>query len=310
MLAGLLAVGAIEYVGAPPPTSMKTEVARFEVAHLAARITSTDPYEVLGVASDASSDDVRTAYLRLLRSCDPAATTDLELQPIFRHMSNQLVEAFKEIDRRRGAPRPTVHKRPPEPPPPPLVSARVGPSQRLQDGPIKAAARPSIAVSAPPLAAPLTPPSQVSAPPPSGLASPSPVDPSQAIEASARAQDEGRFLEALAILHEAIPHLQGRARQQARVRKAKVLFSIEHGEKLAEEELKLAIAEDPGNSDARVALGAIYQEHGALALAMMEYRKALELQPRNAAARQALQQLGPAEAPASEASVFKRMFGR
>jgi hypothetical protein len=222
-------------------------------------------------------------------------------------MSTQLSEAFKEIERRRGTPRPSAimnradrhtvafpRPTPARPDPPPPLS-RVGKVPKPPD--------PNAPVIV--LAGPATDP----APPvPSS-------DPSQALEAAAAASDEGRVLEALALLHEAIPNLTGRDRRAARVRKARVLLGTDNGMKLAEEELKAAIAEDAANADAHVALGGIYQERGSLALAAMEYRKALEIQPQGATAREAQQALKalpgdhPGDRPA-ELSVLKKIFGR
>jgi cytochrome c-type biogenesis protein CcmH/NrfG len=56
----------------------------------------------------------------------------------------------------------------------------------------------------------------------------------------------------------------------------------------------------------------MYRDGGSIALATMAYRKALELQPRNVAAREALQALRdpPSVKPAEATSVLKRMFGR
>ena len=296
-LAGLLSVGAVEYIGAPPPSTMTTEIARFEVARLAARITSSDPFEVLGLTPGVASNELRSTYLRLLRSCDPATTTDPELKPILLHMSGKLAEAFKEIERRSGTPRPTGLKRPAVPPPPPAppLAAKTSATRR-KTGPVRGSARTPAPAPPPPEPAP---------------ASHQKIDPSQAVEAAAQAFDAGRLHEALAILHEAVPHLEGRARRVARVRKAKILLAAENGAKLAEEELKTAIAEDPGNADAHAALGGIYHERGSQALAMMEYRKALELQPRNVEAREALARLlAPPVPVAPEGSVLKRFFGR
>lgn len=299
-LAGLLAVGAVEYVDAPPPTSVTTQISRLAVTRLASRINSSDPYEILGLKADASPEQVRGAYLKLLKSCDPASTTDPEFRPILGQMSNQLTEAFKEIERRRGAARPAALRRAAdrqaravERPPLPRPGAEAEPLRRTP---------PPVAKAATPV-----PPSKAAA---GGVI---PVDPSQANEAAAKAYDAGLFLEALAILHEAIPKLSGQPRRVARVRKARVLLAVENGAKLAEEELKAAIAEDAANVDAHVALGGIYRERGSLALAMMEYRKALDLQPKNAAARAALDELRaapPAGDKGSEDSVLKRIFGR
>jgi tetratricopeptide (TPR) repeat protein len=304
-LAGLLAVGAIEYVDAPPATSVTTQVSRLAVTRLASRINSSDPYEILGLKADASTEELRSAYLKLLKSCDPASTTDPEFRSILGQMSKQLTEAFKEIERRRGEARPAALRRGADrqarATAPPLVPKASGKTE--PPGP------PSVSRKTPqpsPAAAPKTPAPEARA------AAKAHLDPSQANEAAAKAQEEGRFLEALAILHEAIPHLSGQARRIARVRKARVLLAVENGAKLAEEELKAALVEDAGNADAHVALGGIYRERGSLALAMMEYRKALDLQPKHAAAREALKELraAPPADKAAEESMLKRIFGR
>ena len=302
-LAGLLAVGAIEYVDAPPPTSMTTQVSRLAVARLASRINSSDPYEILGVKADVSAEELRAAYVKLLRSCDPASTPDPDFRPILGQMSNQLTDAFKEIERRRGVARPSALRRAAD-----RQARAVAPSQPAKPGvkpePLH---RPPHVPKQPP-----TPTEKPKEPAPEPRTAVVSIDPSQANEAAAKAHDAGLFLEALAILHEAIPKLSGQARRVARVRKARVLLAVENGAKLAEDELKAAIAEDGANADAHVALGGIYRDRGSLALAMMEYRKAIELQPKNAAAREALEQLRavPAADRAAEESVLKKIFGR
>jgi len=302
-LAGLLSVGAIEYVDVLPPSSLTSQISRFEVARLATRITSSDPYEILGVDVGASTDELRSAYLGLLKSCDPAVTTDPELRPILKRMSDQLVTAYREIERRRAAPPPPARRTNPPVASPALRPPPSAQARRSKTGPIK-------------LGEPRTPPPKVSppAPPPpvpvAGGSSLPPVDPARALEMASQAFDAGKIHEALAILHEAIPLLAGRERRAARVRKARILLTIENGARLAEEELRTALGEDPGNAEARVVLGGIYHERGSLALAMMEYRKALELQPRNVAAREAIQALSVSAPAPEEASVLKRIFGR
>ncbi|MBX7187460.1 MAG: DUF4388 domain-containing protein [Vicinamibacteria bacterium] len=302
-LAGLLAVGVVEYVGVPTPTSMTTQVSRLAVTRLASRINSSDPYEVLGVKADASTEDLREAYLKLLKSCDPATSPDPEFRSILGQMSKQLTDAFKEIEKRRGVVRPAA-----------LRSATDRRSRATAGSPLKRPPAPSEASAGPPFVKrPPSPPAEkpreaASAAEPKVVA----LDPMQANEAAAKAQEAGLHLEALAILHDAIPHLAGQARRIARVRKARVLLAVENGAKLAEEELKAAIAEDAGNVDAHVILGGLYRERGSLALAMMEYRKALELQPKSVAAREALEELraAPPSDKAVEESMLKRIFGR
>ena len=303
-LAGLLAVGAIEYADTPAARSMTAQIGRLQVTRLASRINSSDPYDVLEVKAAASMADVRAAYLKLLRSCDPGATTDPAFRPILDRMSSQLTDAFKEIERRRGQPRPAALKRPTE------RSRPVGPPQPSKaggktTGPRRRGGTKPVAKSR----APEPPRAGV----PASAAAPAPVaiDPHQASEAAARAFEAGLHAEALAILHDAIPNLSGQAKRVARVRKARILLALENGAKLAEEELRAAIAEDAGNVDAHVLLGGVFRERGSLALAMMEYRKALELQPRHAAASEALEDLrrSPSGKP-PEPSVIQRIFGR
>lgn len=299
-LAGLLAVGAVEYADVPPPTSMTTQISRLQVTRLATRINSSDPYEVLDVTSEASAEEVRAAYLKLLRSCDPASTADPDFRPILDRMSAQLTASFKEIERRRGDRRKAALRRPSERVRP------VGPATAKKPDAAPRPTPPSVPAPSPPSGSESTP-----GPPTASGPAPAAVDPLQANEAAARAFEAGLPLEALAILHDAIPQLSGQARRLARVKKARVLLSVENGLKLAEEELKAAIAEDAANAEAHVVLGGLYRERGSLALAMMEYRKVLELQPKNAAAREALEELrGPVADRPQEPSVIKRIFGR
>jgi tetratricopeptide (TPR) repeat protein len=291
-LAGLLAIGAIEYVGAPLATSLSTSVARIEITRLASRLGSADPYEVLGLRPEASSDDIRSTYLRLLRFCDPGSTSETEFQSVLQRMSHQLADAFVEIESRRGLRRAAS-------------PYRSDAARKRSAGSLTAPPGDESAGATEPLPEPMVKTSAKAA-----VQGPAPgLDPGRALDASSEAFSAGKHHEALAILHDAIPHLAGRARGAARVRKARVLLAVENGAKLAESELKSALAEDPGNAEAHQALGAIYHQHGSPALAMMEFRKALELQPRNAAARAGLQQLTGA-GPDKPQSPRKGFFAR
>lgn len=318
-LAGLLCAGAVEYVDVSGPISATTEVGRFEVARLGARINSPDPYEVLGVSPNLEMGEVRWAYLRLLRACDPGSSKDPEMKPVLRHMTNQIGDAFKAIERRqRVAHAPSVPSGPAAAPAPPARAAVPRPTPPLaqpagpdRPGTVTSPARPSALASkdkAPQPTSILLPPV--------APASVAPADPTRAIDASAEALAGGRHHEALSILHEAIPRLDGRTRRQAQVQKARVLMGVEHGAKLAEEELKAVLAEDPGQVQAHALLGDVYHAGGSDTLAIKEYRKALELDPRNVAAREAMQQLQPRPQPpppdgkASSGSVLKRFFKR
>ena len=268
-LAGLLAIGAVEYADVPPPISATAEVAKGELTKLAGRLNSPDPYSVLGVSPKAVTGEVRSVYLGLMRTCDPALSTDPDMTPILKRMANQVALAFKDIERRREAARSAGSQAEAVPAPP-----QPGPAERQTQH----VGRP----------APSAPSRQVMA------LAPAPVsvsDPAQAVDASARALSQGRPQEALAILHDAIPRLYGRARRLARVQKARVLLAVPNGAELAEEELKTVIAEDPGQAQAHALLGDVYAAAGSNAMALRAYGKALELDPRNESARAAAARL-------------------
>ncbi len=286
-LAGLLAVGAVDFEAGPSRASHAVEASRNETRRLAARVASPDPWEALGVRGDADPDTIRGAYLRLLRSCAPEAAADSEQRALLIEIGEAAGRAYREIERRRAAPRPVPAKTP-------------GTGSVLAPASLKALAEGVVEPKRPPT------------PSPEPVVAHPPVAPNNALEAAAHAYDQRRYHEALAILHDALPHLSGLARRGARVRKAQVLLAVENGARLAEEELKAAIAEDPGNVEAHETLGFIYKERGAHSLAAGEFRKVLELDPRHAAAREAVLALAspPASGEAREASVLQRIFRR
>jgi hypothetical protein len=280
-LAGLICVGVAEVEGVPPPRSATGEIQRTEMVRLAARLHGSDPHAALGVAPTAQTGEIRSAYVRLLKVCDPAATSDPETKPLLERMSELLGQAFRAIEDLRASARAAPIAAPPAP-------------QALRD-------------TKPPRAA-LGPEQPPEAPP---------VDPEKALELAEQAYEEGKAHEALALLHDAIPGLSGKARRKARVRLGKILLATPNGEKLALEELKAAVAEDPGNAEAHALLGRVYHDAGARALAASAFKKTLSLDPRNAAARAALRELDPKAfprtgkvKPKSESSFFGKLFRR
>ena len=59
-------------------------------------------------------------------------------------------------------------------------------------------------------------------------------------------------------------------------------------------EWQAVVATDPGNLEARLALGRAYQKTGERGLAVREYQRVLEIAPSNEEARRALGRLGSA----------------
>ena len=277
-LVGLICAGAASVEGVPPPRSATAEIHRSEMVRLAGRLHAADPHEVLGVKPTARTEDIRSTYLSLLKVCDPASTSDQDMKPLLQRMTELLREAFRQVERLRAAAR-AVAARPAPPPSAPVVpNVVLGPEQ------VRVSPR---------------------------------VDPERAIELADEAYEAGKSHEALAILHEAMPELTGRTRRAARVRLARILRATPNGARLAQDELKAAIADDPGNAQAHLLLGTIYREGGSLALAISAFKKTLSLDPRNAAARLALHEVeaepsGAKETAKSKAasSILTRLFRR
>ncbi len=259
-LAGLLCVGAAEVEGAPPPRASTGEIQRSEMVRLAARLHAADPYEVLGLKPTARTEEIRSAYVHLLKICDPAATSDREMKPLLERMTELLGQAFRATERLQASAPVTASD-----PPPPVALRGMKPPLVVR-GPEPAPEAPR-------------------------------MDPERALELAEQAHEEGKTPEALALFHDAILGLSGRARGRARVRRCKILLATPHGEKLGIEELKAAVGEDPGNTEAYLLLGRVYRDARALALATSAFKKVLSLDPRNAIARAALREIDPKAFP-------------
>ena len=279
-LAGLICAGVALVEGIEKPRSATAEIQRSQMVRLAGRLHASDPHEVLGVKATARTEDIRSSYLNLLKVCDPAATSDGGMKPLLLRMTDLLTEAFRQVERLRAAARALANREASD------LSLSIPPARRVVPGPDQA-------------------------PPPPG------VDPSRAIELADQAYEEGKAHQALALLHEAIPDLTGRARRIARVRIARILFATPNGARLAQEELKAAIADDPGNAEAHLLLGTIYREAGSFALAVAAFKKTLSLDQRNASARLAIRELEREQSGAGgdakeegASSILNRLFRR
>ncbi len=107
---------------------------------------------------------------------------------------------------------------------------------------------------------------------------------------------------------EALNGATGQNRRRARVLRAQALLRDPSGHKGGEDELKAALAEDPGNAEAHFLLGMVYKSGGAASLAAASLRRALALRPRHGDAQVELAAL---DSPGTEArgSVMKKLFG-
>ncbi len=255
-LLGLLYTGMLEWA-APPVAASPADVSlRQSIIEAYAGLAEKDPHAVLGIPVDASKAEVHAAFVRLAKQYHPDA-----------HHSPDLLDLKDKLE---------------------ALFWRVNDAHRALFLEPKRETR-------------VEAPTPTVAPPPSPTSEPETAPPPPASEddlrrageildqASARLAD-GKHLDALGLVHQALPLTQGRLRRRARVLGAQALLKTE-GRRAAEEELKAALEEDRGNFDAHYILGTIYQSGGANALAAASFRRALDLKPRHPEATEALASL-------------------
>jgi curved DNA-binding protein CbpA len=267
-LFGLLCIGMVEYGArsSREPRAAAAGAARRRVLETRARVASGDPYAVLGVTRGASEAEIAAAYAGLARRFHPDAHHEPELADLRATLEDIFIrvnEAYRalaagERPKRRAAarakaPRPRSAA-PPEPPPPPPE-----------------------------------PPRPDDAPPPGPV-----LDAVGVEQALGRAEEDfhaGRYWDALTAAQGLIEHARGRLRQRTRVLISRCYLKNPNWKKDAEQELRAAIAEDPGNAEAHYLLGLSAKAAGAHKRARGLFRKVLALRPRHAGA---LAELGPA----------------
>jgi tetratricopeptide (TPR) repeat protein len=273
-LFGLLYTGMVEYCPeAPPAAPAPRSALRQQILDAYGRLPGQSHHDVLGVAREASAREIQTAFVRLAKLYHP----DGHHEPELADLKDKLEALFARVTEAHRA------------------LAHAG------------APAPGVKASAPAAAAP--------APPPAAPAVAEPaVDATRIDETLDRARKSlgaGRYWETLALVDGIMSAVEGRTRRRARVLKAEALLKTDGGRRAAEEELKAALAEDAGNAEAHVLLGTIYKAGGAHALAAASFRRALDLQPRNA---QALAELGflgaaPEEKTKEKPRGLRRFFG-
>jgi tetratricopeptide (TPR) repeat protein len=272
-LFGLLYTGMVEYLPeAQPATPSPRSALRQQVLDAHARMPGQSHHEVLGIPSGASPKEIQAAFVRLAKLYHP----DGHHEPELADLKEKLEGLFTRVTEAHRA----------------LSHAKA----------VELAAKPETPAAAPPQAPPAPP-----------AAAPA-VDATKIDESLDRARQSlgaGRYWETLAVVDELLRTAEGRSRRRARVLRAEALLKTDGGRRAAEEELKAALGEDAGNAEAHVLLGMIYKGGGAHALAAASFRRALDLQPRNA---QALAELGsleprPEEGMKEKSRGFRRFFG-
>jgi DnaJ domain/Domain of unknown function (DUF4388)/Tetratricopeptide repeat len=113
-----------------------------------------------------------------------------------------------------------------------------------------------------------------------------------AIRRAARSIAEEHYWEAIHTLEPAILRAEGQDRQEGRLLLARAYMKNVNWVKQGEELLLSLLGEEPANVEAHLLLGQIYRERGLKARATSILRKAVELDPDNAEAREQLASLG------------------
>jgi tetratricopeptide (TPR) repeat protein len=277
-LLGLLCTGMVEYAS-PLPKAREgpPESRREEILDLSRRLVGWDHFQVLGVATTASSAEIKAAYFRLVKRFHPdnrhdRALADLGdvLEAIFQRVNEAYrvladlpdvnrTPAVERVAARPAAPAPVV---PPTPPPPaPLPESAIGPT--ADDLMLRARER----------------------------------------------LEEGRHWEAVALLGEAIPLVSGARLSRARLMLAKAYLRSPERVKDAEKELRAVLDADPQLTDAALLLAKLYRDAGLVARAAALYQKVLEARPDDPEARAGLSANAP-ESGRSPGSALRRLFGR
>jgi Domain of unknown function (DUF4388)/DnaJ domain len=282
-LLGLVYTGMVEWAPERPKPSPEEASLRRQIIDAYDRLRGQTHHAILGVPENAKRGEIHAAFVRLAKLYHPDAHHSPELLDLKDKLETlfwRVAEAHSVLSQE---PERVVHVL--EAPAPPLAASPAAPSAG-------GAPRNEATPSAPPHV--------------------SEDDLRQAedlLEGASGSLAAGKHLEALTLIHQALPQAQGRLRRRARVLNAQALLQSD-GRRAAEEELKAALEEDRGNFDAHFLLGMIYKAGGANALAAASFRRVLDLKPRHAEALAALASLQEGQPAAPKAGGFLGFFKR
>ncbi len=121
---------------------------------------------------------------------------------------------------------------------------------------------------------------------------------------------EGRYWDAIQLLEQTIPRLEGAEKLRARVALARAQMKNPNWVKRAEESLHVLLQEHPHSVEAVMVLAELYRSTQMRSRALAMYRRALEIDHDNRDAQSAVRFLQSAEPPSPETGkLFKKLFG-
>jgi hypothetical protein len=264
---------------APPPLSPEIEARRVEIEEAFEGLRMKNHFEFLGIPKASTEAQVKEAYFRLAKRFHP----DTAREPKLADLRSKLEVVF----------------------------IRLGQAYEVLRNPKTRSEYESDLAARAPRIFPAKPTSPEASPAPDT----DPLYQARLAEDLIRRAEKHvageKFWDAIQLLEEAVPMVQGKPRHKARVLLAQCYIKNPHWVKQGEELLKAVVRDDPQDVDAYFILGTIYKGTGLKSRADTMFRKVLELQPDHEAA--ASEVASQAEAPqekSSESGFLKRLFGK
>jgi tetratricopeptide (TPR) repeat protein len=264
---------------ARPEASRDTQAKRREIVEAHETLRAKNHFEALGIERTATDAQVKEAYFRLAKRFHP----DTHHDPNMADLRDKLETVF----------------------------IRLGEAYEVLRNPRSRASYESEMASRAPRAP--APAARAAAPAPAPAVPVPAMDPAVAAQSVRRAEkymEQEKYWDAIQLLEAAVPVLEGKPKQRARLDLARAYTKNPNWVHQAEETLHEVVRDDPKNVDAYLALGQLYKAGGLRGRSVSMFRKALELKPENEEALAELAATGP-EPEATEAGGFlKKLFGR
>ncbi len=264
---------------ARPEASPDTQSKRREIVEAYETLRAKSHFAALGIERTATDAQVKEAYFRLARRFHP----DTHHDPNMADLRDKLETVF----------------------------IRLGEAYEVLRNPRSRAAYESEMASRAPRAP--APDARAAAPTPAPAVPVPAMDPAVAAQSVRRAQKymaEEKYWDAIQLLEAAVPVLEGKPKQRARLDLARAYTKNPNWVHQAEETLHEVVRDDPKNVEAYLALGQLYKAGGLRGRSVSMFRKALELKPENEEARAELSATGPEPEATEPGGFLKKLFGR
>ena len=264
---------------ARPEASPDAQAKRREIVEAYETLRSKNHFEALGIERTATDAQVKEAYFRLAKRFHP----DTHHDPNMADLRDKLETVF----------------------------IRLGEAYEVLRNPRSRAAHESDIASRAPRAP--APDARAAAPKPEPAVPVPALDPAVAAQSVRRAEKymaEEKYWDAIQLLEAAVPVLEGKPKQRARLVLARAYTKNPNWVHQAEETLHEVVRDEPKNVEAYLALGQLYKAGGLRGRSLSMFRKALELKPENEEAQAELAAAGPEPEATEPGGFLKKLFGR